>query len=273
MSSSVPNFDPDYQNMIDDAQAYQDAIAAEAQLKQAYLDEYKDLVQKYKDPEQLFYALMALISGNGFAEMDGQQEINGYNLKIQGDVNKCLSDIQSATGANSTATVGDVAWALSKVLSTIDASSSGTGGSIGASIRQALGTTDPNAQCSIFDNLKAMRADINDPYDSCNNLYGPPSGGSYHFSVDVDETHISSYQEMADDLAKPGDPKGATEAAKVLSDNFNQANAATNASQSATQVMVQNQSKLMQTIQSFDKAMMQAVSSVITQSIQASARG
>ncbi len=271
MSSSVPNFDPDYQKMIDDAKAYQEAVAEEAAIKSEYQKELEKLSQ-IKDPIQLYYALMALVSGNGSAEMDGQQRINGYNLKIQGDVNKCLSDIQTATGAHSTASVDDVAQSLSKLLSTIDVNQPDPTGA-GATIREALGT-EGSDQCSIFSNLLTMREDINDSSDPLNGQYGPQGGASYHFGgVSTDTSHIQSFKELSDDLALPGDKNGATEAAKLLTDNFSQANAATNASQSATQVMVQNQSKLMETIQSFGKSMMQAVSSVITQAIQAVAKG
>lgn len=263
-------FSDHFDQLVADAQKYQEAAEAEQKAKEAYNKRFAEIEGMAKDgmsPDKLMMMIIMLLCEEGSRQMDSGLGTHAAALKIQGDLTQCGNDIEKLTNMVSlkdkdlTGDQGVLAWVArdeDKLLDVLDPSiTSGVNGNIQA----ALGG-DGAAASALFSQCKVIRGDIMFEDDE-NKKYNPDPKDfpdqkppySYHFDV-KGNGYMASYYEMNQNMQSAGDKGQGTEAAKLKTDAFNQNNSTTQSVGAAAQQKITLDSNTIKTVQSFTTSMM-----------------
>jgi len=260
MTTPVVNeqFDTDFKTLNNDLAAYDKAVQARTDARNAYMSELGK-IDSIEDPMKQMLALMVLLCVYAMAMYESDIGVYGTSLAVQGDITQCGNDLENITNSDDT-TVGssgslaEVCEGLDEMLDLLSPENPDP------TIRHAI---DPTACDMLYNNLLTIRQDIYYAGDSeAHQKYNPtqvqtpPDSGprTYHFEVVNDggsSKYMTSYGEMQDDMSTQGDPKQANEAAKLKTDAFSTNTSTTQSTQAASQELISQLSTQMKSLQGF----------------------
>jgi hypothetical protein len=296
-------FNADYNQLVKDAAAYEEAMKSRDEADQEYTTGYQylsGLIKSGANPETVLMMFIFLFCQQGFTEMDLGVHLNASIMTIQGDLNKCGSDIEQM-GNTPTAKdkppgfdIDSIAKSLSKILDLLNQGGSGLSPA-GQSIQKALGS-DTTGQ--LFNYMLKWRQDIFDDadpdaakYNPNNNVREPAAGSgvtrTYHFDnkgdyLNPDGTvhtgsagagYLGSVSLLNQSLSQSGDPYQSTEAKKGWTDGANEYNSSVNAGSSFVQQLLQNLSKMIQAFQAFVNDIAHSLQTTSNSALQNIAKG
>lgn len=294
----VNQFNTDYDQLLKDANAWNDAVKAQQAAIKEYMEGFAHLFGKKMDPLMLMVMFIYLLGNAGGNMLDQSTGVGGSVLAVQGDLDKCTNDINQITDTTdkdpNTGKPGSfvdiAAQDESKMLNLLGSNSSPEG----TFIQGAIGD---DATKSLFSSILTVRRDTFDQFDDVKPLdpnyknYNPawvdPSKlgqgipRTYHFDAaapayDPNNTdpnypnsqYIGSFADLNTFMSMAGDPCQATQAAQLKTQNFSAFTNTMNSGQAATQQSLSQDSKTTQTIQSFMSNLAHSLMSVVSVAMQ-----
>lgn len=245
----------DKQFQADNQQLLEDAAKVQADIKQTAADKAAYL-KKLDDPNMsssyalilLFYILGA--SGQTSTMLGyftDQGGISGDQLALNGALTATGNDLNNMTQSNNNNPASMYVFGNDTNLLLNELSNAG-GAYPNLDPNAANPSMDPQAQNSVFNELKQIRQEF---YLNDGSGYDPdPNSPTCYFEPNT-SSKIETFYGLQQDLGQQGDPQQATEAAKMMTDNF----AANTQTTQTTSAVLNNDQKtytsMEQTIQSF----------------------
>ena len=234
-------FVTDYAQMQADTETYNEAVAEQQQAQSdygAYYDQIQSEIAAGEDPSVILIQLIILIAVYASNENEADLAKQADALQVSGDVTLCNDDIQDqiASGSDDPNTVHEVALETDCMMASLNPET--------GDLVAPLGETT----CTTLYNLEAStRGTIYDTEDTDNN---PEAGSTYYFTTDPNDTaHMQSFGQMQELMSDPTiepdpsdptpDTEMATDAAQLLTNNYNESVTTTQSVQAAFNVMIQ----------------------------------
>ena len=254
----------DFAQLQTDTNNYNTAIAQQQQAQAAYQAQYEAI--QGLSGEELLYALFYLFTTQASQEQEASLNVSAAALTVQGDLTQCSNDIetQTASGSSDPNTVTEVALEEDCMLSVLTPGAAGAP-SWSTSLQDAIGT---QASSALADSYSDARSEI---YIEGDDQWNPASGTTYYFdpnSTVTDPTqagyHMSTFQEMDQNMSNPGDYGQATEASTEMTDDFNAITSTTQTLQATANEEITQMANNMKLLQSFDTKLAQEFTGIIT---------
>jgi hypothetical protein len=256
----------DFAQLQTDTNNYDTAIAQQQQAQAAYQAQYEAI--QGLSGEELLYALFYLFTTQASEEQEASLNVSAAALTVQGDLTQCSNDIEAQTvsGSSDPNTVTEVALEEDCMLSVLKPGAAGAP-SWAASLQGAIGT---QASSALADSYSDARSEI---YLEGDDQWNPTPGTTYYFnpnastdptSPNYDPNHMSTFQEMENNMSNPGDVDQATEASTQMTDDFNAITSTTQTLQATANEEITQQANDMKLLQSFDTKLAQEFTGIIT---------
>lgn len=254
-------FDEDNQKLLDDAAKLQASITESQQAYTHYLDQLKNLKVNANYALILLFYIMGASSSDSttlgyFTDKAG---ITGERLTVNGDLTTVGNDLNNMTNSNANdqgalmTTFGNDSDIL---LDELSGDPTRTNYKANLDPNAANPSIYPQAEQSVYSQLLQIRQLFNINESNENYNYNPGSDQTYYFDPN-DPNKIQSFYEFQQDLGLQGDVKGATDAAKIITDNFSTNTQTTQTSSAVLNNDQKTYTSMMQSIQSFLAAIAQ----------------
>jgi hypothetical protein len=249
-------FQKDNQQLLADAKQLQDSITEANNAHTQYLKNLKNLNVSATYALILLFYIMGASSNDdtSLGDFTNKAGITGERLKVNSDLTAVGNDLNNMTNSNSKdpALVTTFGQDSDILLDELSGDPSRTHYNSDLDPNAANPSIDPQAEQSVYNQLAQIRKQFNidDPGESYN--YNPGPNDTYYFSGFPNEgSKIQSFYEFQQDLGQQGDVKGATDVAKIITDNFSTNTQTTQTSSAVLNNDQKTYTAMMQAIQSF----------------------
>lgn len=247
-------FQTDNDKLKADAAKLQASITESQTAYQQYLSHLKSLNVSSTYALILLFYIMGASSNDdtSLGYFTDKAGITGERLQVNSDLTAVGNDLNNMTNSNSQdptllTTFGNDSDIL---LDELSGDPSRTNYDPNLDPNAANPSIDPQAEQSVYTQLAQIRKQFNIQESNENYNYNPGPNDTYYFDPN-DPTKIQSFYEFQQDLGMQGDTKGATDVAKIITDNFSTNTQTTQTSSAVLNNDQKTYTSMMQAIQSF----------------------